>query len=299
MNRRKYSSIQEFVIYEWLIPCTDVVKKTTPFIFSSLIIAVVVVALYRLIELSPTSSQLGQTESEVLATQLEFILKMNSAFLGFLGIIGALLTWFFKNSLEDAKKVAQEIARQELATHLQPLVKEEIQDLDRSLLVERVVRETSICYYAVSDNNEILSEHELLERRGFINIHIWNETRREKTPFEKVLIIDFVHSEALQIPDLFDENRDKREEANNKKREEAIKKREYIFKEKIGGILQSRPGNPICVIYIRPGSGRIAAIDTLTNDFPKLEYYTSANTPVALMGAVVDAAYVADSLYRN
>lgn len=216
---------------------------------------------------------------------------MNSAFLGFLGIIGALLTWFFKNSLEDAKKVAQEIARQELATHLQPLVKEEIQDFDRSLLVERVVRETSICYYTVSEKDEVFPEHELLKRRGFVNIHRWNESRKEKTPFEKVIIIDFVNSEVLQIPNIFDEDRDKREEAN--------KKRERIFKEKIGGILQSRPGNPICVIYIRPGSGRIAAIDTLTNDFPKLEYYTSANTPVALMGAVVDAAYVVDSLYRT
>jgi hypothetical protein len=291
MNRRKHSNIQEFVINEWLMPLTDTVKKTAPFIFSSLIVAAVVVALYKLIELSPTSSQIGQTESEILATQIEFILKMNSAFLGFLGIIGALLTWFFKNSLEDAKKVAQEIARQELATHLRSLVKEEIQDLDRSLLVERVVRQTSICYYTVSEEDEVFPEHELLKQRGFVNIHRWNESRKEKTPFEKVLIIDFVNSEVLQIPNLFDEDRDKREKAN--------RKRECIFKEKIGGILQSRPGNPICVVYIRPGSGRIAAIDTLTNDFPKLEYYTSANTPVALMGAVVDAAYVTDSLYRT
>ncbi|NEZ60881.1 hypothetical protein [Adonisia turfae] len=50
----------------------------------------------------------------VLATQLEFILKMNSAFLGFLGIIGALLPWFFKNNLEDAKKVAGQMVRDEL-----------------------------------------------------------------------------------------------------------------------------------------------------------------------------------------
>ncbi|WP_206071140.1 hypothetical protein, partial [Nodosilinea sp. P-1105] len=48
------------------------------------------------VRISPTSGQAGQVESEVLAKQIEFILKMNSAFLGFLGIIGALLTWFFK-----------------------------------------------------------------------------------------------------------------------------------------------------------------------------------------------------------
>ncbi len=61
------------------------------------------------VNLSPSAGQTGQAESEMLASQLEFILKMNSAFLGFLGIIGALLTWFFKNNLEDAKKVASQM----------------------------------------------------------------------------------------------------------------------------------------------------------------------------------------------
>ncbi len=76
-----------------------------------LAIAASVVIITLVVNMSPSSGQARQIESEVLAKRLEFILKMNSAFLGFLGIIGALLTWFFKKSLEDAKKVVQEIAR--------------------------------------------------------------------------------------------------------------------------------------------------------------------------------------------
>ena len=71
-----------------------------------LVIAASVSIITIAVRISPTSGQAGQVESEVLAKQIEFILKMNSAFLGFLGIIGALLTWFFK------KGVRQHLARE-------------------------------------------------------------------------------------------------------------------------------------------------------------------------------------------
>lgn len=277
MRKSDRNKIQDFIVQEWLRPLTFIVC-----------IAAAVIAIYKLMELPPTSPQVGQVESEVLARQLEFILKMNSAFLGFLGIIGALLTWFFKNSLDDAKKVAREIARQELATHLQPLVKEEIEDLDRSLLAERVVREAVIDYHLTSDKDISLLEHSLLENRGF-RVNKWHDLREERTPFSKVLVIDFVHSEILPNP----------YSTQNDDRNKISQGRENIFKHTVKRILSSRKGNPVLIIYIRPGEGRIASIDTLTTDFSEVEYYTSANTPVALMGAVVDAAYVADSIYRS
>jgi len=95
------SSRDQLKAFEWL-------KWATLILLIAACIAIITMA----VNMSPSSGQAGQVESEVLARQLEFILKMNSAFLGFLGIIGALLTWFFKNNLEDAKKVASQMVRE-------------------------------------------------------------------------------------------------------------------------------------------------------------------------------------------
>ncbi len=49
----------------------------------------------------------------------------------------------------------------------------------------------------------------------------------------------------------------------------------------------------ILVIYVRPGRERLEVIDTLSDDYRNIQFYTTANLPIALIGAVVDAAYVA------
>jgi hypothetical protein len=62
--------------------------------------------------------------------------------------------------------------------------------------------------------------------------------------------------------------------------------------DKINKIVAVLPNKAVLIVYIRPGKQRINAIDELSQ---KVKYYASANTPVNLMGTVVDSAYVADA----
>lgn len=222
---------------------------------------------------------------ELLQSQLEFMKYTNTAFLGFLAFLGGLLTWFFKSNLEDAKKMAREMVRQELTHQLTPLVEAEMQHVVRSLQVERVIGDTVVDYYVVSTSEEKPLEYQLLKERGFLDIRFWNENRRPKGRLGSVLILDFVHSDVLHLPGLISEDGDVRRQA--------YQQRDEIVNRKIQELTELRLGRPIIVIYIRPGVGRIEAIDNISKNFPEVKYYASANTPVTLMGITVDSAYVA------
>lgn len=222
---------------------------------------------------------------ELLKSQLEFIKWMNTAFLGFLALLGGLLTWFFKTNLDDAKKMAREMVRQDLANHLEPLLQAEISNLKRTLRTEQIIASTVVDYYLPTTDDREPTEYRLLRGRGFLDVRCWNQSQRPTGRFGSVLIIDFVNSGALEVPGLLDDNDDVRKAA--------YQQREQLVNNIVRDIVELRIGAPILVLYVRPGSGRIWAIDQLTTTFPEIKYYSSANTPVALMGAAVDSAYVA------
>jgi hypothetical protein len=234
---------------------------------------------------SPSSS-LG-AEVELLKSQLDFIKWMNTAFLGFFAILGSLLTWFFNKNLEDAKRLAKEIVRQELTNHLTPLVQAEAENVMRTLRTEQVIGDTVVDYYLPVDSDEPL-ECKLLKGRNFRDVRFWRNKKPNKR-LGSVLVFDFVTSKILDLPGFSEEDR--------AKQAAAVKERDRIINEKISEIVDLKLGRPVLVIYTRPGSGRIPAIDEITTNFPEIKYYTAANTPVALMGAVVDAAYVAYGEY--
>jgi hypothetical protein len=236
---------------------------------------------------APSPSPNPSADIELLKSQLDFMKWMNTAFLGFLAILGGLLTWFFNKNLEDAKRLAKEIVRQELANHLTPLVQAEAENLMRTLRTEQVIGDTVIDYY-LPENSDEPSEYKLLKGRNFLDVRLWKDKKPNKR-LGSVLIFDFVTSKILDLPG-FKEN-------DKAKQEAAFKERDRIINEKIADIVELKLGKPVLVIYTRPGSGRIPAIDEITSNFPEIKYYTAANTPVALMGAVVDAAYVAYGEY--
>jgi hypothetical protein len=225
-------------------------------------------------------------EVELLKSQLQFIKDMNVAFLGFLGVVGALLTWIFNKNLEDAKRVAREMVRQELTNHLTPLVQAEAETVMRSLRVEQVIGDT-VVDYCLPASDDTPTEYKILKERGFLDVRLWNGKKKPNKRLGSVVVLDLVNSQLLMnIPGLTD-------------RDDAVKKaaliqREAIINEKISEIVDLKSGRaPVWVIYVRPGVGRIEAIDKLTDTYPEIKFYTSANTPVALMGAVVDSSYVA------
>lgn len=251
-----------------------------------LAIAASVAIITMAVRISPTSGQAGQIESEILSKQIEFILKMNSAFLGFLGIIGALLTWFFKNSLEDAKKVTREIVRSELIEHIQPLIQEESNYLGRLLKTEQVIGDISVYYYVASKSSEKPIEYNLLNARGF-NVKFFDRSNKPKRQLGDVLVLDVSNTDE-NITYLKAEDKSQEQEATF----QALGK---LVEASLDDLIADKTGKnmPVIVVYVRPGKRRLTLIDNLKTEFTEVKYYTSANTPVALMGWVVDSAYVA------
>ena len=250
------------------------------------------VTIFMAVSLTPVSGQASTVGAEVLAKQLEFILKMNTAFLALLGIIGALLTWVFKNNLEDARKVVREIVRQELTEHIESIVEKEIQYLKKTLRIEQVIEETFLCYYLAAADSQHPSEYNLLSIRGF-DSDFFNETKPPKKNLGDVLVIDISNSP---------ENIDYLQTENDSElQKQAFQKLEELVRTTLEELLQNQPPRrmPVLIVYVRPGKNRIKAIDNLKTNFPAIKYYTSANTPVALMGGAIDSAYVADGDRRD
>jgi hypothetical protein len=225
-------------------------------------------------------------EVDLLKNQLEFLLKLNTVFLGFLAFLGGILTWFFKSNLDDARKMAGQIVHQELSDHIEPLVKAEADHIRRSLRTEQIISHTVVDYYLPAPVARDPVEYGLLQGRGFLNVRLWHPERPPLGRLGSVLVIDFVNCDTLAFPEL--------NAAEDAIRKVGYEKRDQCVTETIEQLINLRLGRPVWVVYVRPGLGRIGAIDRLTQNFPEdIKYYSSANTPVALMGAVVDSAYVA------
>lgn len=131
-----------------------------------LLIIAVAAVIVAAVSLTPIAGDGPVSEAMVLQKQLEFMLKMNSAFLGFLGIIGALLTWFFKNNLEDAKAVAARMVREEMDGRVKALVEDEFRYWERMAKPERVISQTLVNYY-LPEGGEEPEEFYLVRQRGF------------------------------------------------------------------------------------------------------------------------------------
>jgi hypothetical protein len=244
--------------------------------------------------LSPLLDSLAQApaspptspEVELLKNQLEFILKLNTVFLGFLAFLGGILTWFFKSNLDDARKMAGQIVHQELSDHIDPLIKAEANNIQRTLRTEQIISNTVVDYYVPAPVAQEPLEYKLLNGRGFMDVRLWHPGQKPQGRFGSVVVIDFVNCDVLALAELAS--------PDDQVRKVGYEKRDQRVNEIIQGLIELRIGRPIFVVYVKPGQGRIGAIDRLTTTFPEdVKYYSSANTPVALMGAVVDSAYVA------
>lgn len=236
--------------------------------------------------LAQTPAPTTSPEVELLKNQLEFILRLNTVFLGFLAFLGGILTWFFKSNLDDARKMAGRIVHQELSEHIDPLIKAEANNIQRSLRTEQIISNTVVDYYVPAPATKEPIEFGLLSGRGFLDVRLRHPNHKPQGRFGSVLVIDFVNCNTLAFEEL--------NSAEDTVRKIGYQKRDQRVTEVIQQLSDLRMGRPVLVIYVRPGMGRIGAIDRLTQDFPEdIKYYSSANTPVALMGAVVDSAYVA------
>lgn len=129
-------------------------------------------------------------------------------------------------------------------------------------------------------NDDYPEEYLLLAERGFKATRILDASKRIKI-YSNVAVLDLVNYKLVSDS-----------ERGSLKEEEIGKLVEKRVSEKIKDILNALPNKAVLVVYIRPGKQRINAIDELSQ---KVKYYASANTPVNLMGTIVDSAYVADA----
>lgn len=247
--------------------------------------------------------QTNQLLSEGLTTQIEFLKQENqdltasfsqyieamtwtmTMLAGLAAILTAVGGWIFKNSLDDAKEMATRIVRQELTNSIEPLIQAESNNLQKTLQIEQIISSTVVDYYIPQAVGDSITEYALLKNRGFLDVRRWDSSHQPNGRFGSVLVVDFVNCDLLNLPGLSAQS--------DEARRAAYQERDQIVNETIRNLVELRIGWPIIVAYVRPGFGRLAALEQLTTTFPELRYYASAKTPVSLMGAVVDSAYVA------
>jgi hypothetical protein len=259
---RKYGNQSQ--IFQWL-------KWATLVLAIAASVAIITMA----VNLSPSSAQAGKVESEVLAKQLEFILKMNSAFLGFLGIIGALLTWFFKNNLEDAKQVASQMVREELDQHIQRKVETEFRFWEMGARTERVVSQSLVNYY-LPNGSRAPREFFLVKNRGFRQVLFCSRLEEIRRSSADVIILDVQNwVDSSNQPVVRTEKGWLTEDSENQVKAE-IQKLEAILSEAM-----------VLVVYVR---GTVSYLNE-----PKFaeKFVLPANNQVTLLGHVVNGVYVA------
>lgn len=227
---------------------------------------------------------------ELLKSQLEFLKATNGqlseSFNKFVGamqftlvvfaFLGGFLAYVFGKNLDDAKKIASQVIRQEIDNKVADLVKSEVATVTRTLQRERVIASTVVDYYLPSNDLET-NDCKLLQKRGFQKVRFWNQRRQPKNPIGDVFILDLINSNLLSG-----------QEFAGLSDTDATNKREEKVKEQVDLVLNWLEKATVLVIYVK---GRYREIDNLATRVDY--YYVSANAPVSLMGIVTDSAYVA------
>lgn len=214
-----------------------------------------------------------------------FISKINIAFSAFsllLAIIGAISIYFSNQKLKDIKLLISEEIERQLKSILDQTIGQELRDFKQILDREKVVGQINVDYFLPSPQvilaTDYPEEYDFLAARGFKSTNFLH--KHEEVKFSgDVVILDLVNYSLVT-----DSEKNKKSESDN------AQLLELRVAEILNKIVNRICSKSILVVYIRPGKQRINAIDELSKS---VKYYTSANTPVSLMGVVVDSAYVA------
>ncbi len=241
---------------------------------------------------------------ELLKSQIQFLqdsnTRLNNSFSGFisainlsfvvigliLGVAGTVSVYLFNQSLKEARQLVRQEVERRLQAAVSEVVGQEVTHLQQILDREKVIGKISIDYVIPQQQpieaNDYPEEYQLLTQRGFQSTRILDAFKRIKLSGE-VVILDLVNYQL--IPDT---------EKNGLSEIEINNLIENRVADQLQKLLDILPNRSVLVVYIRPGKQRINAIDKLQ----KVRYYASANTPINLIGTVVDSAYVADAWKR-
>jgi hypothetical protein len=200
--------------------------------------------------------------------------------LGTFTFLGAAAAFIFGKTLNDAKTVANQMIEQKVeanvANKVRDAVDAQIDNVKQLIGREKIISSIVVDYYSPSSELEPI-EARLLRERKFREVRFRNLQSLADRRGGHVTVLDLVNYNVIPQP-----------EADGSMAKDKAAQREAEVKKLIAWIESKAPNALVLVIYVRPGRQRIDAIDQMER-----VYYAAANTPVTLMGVVVDSAYVA------
>lgn len=234
-----------------------------------------------------TLQNTNQLLSDGLTNQIEFLKQENQSLtnsfsqyvnamrwnLTVLAGLAAILTavggWIFKNNLDDAKQVAQEIIDRRVEGQIGELVNARVEEVARTLRREQVIGSTLVDYY-LPDGGQPPHEVALLRARRFQKVRLVRSQAEMRRSPGDVVVLD-VQNWVLPSGQRFMELPEPEREAQAERQ--------------IAGLLDVLPLAAVVVVYVR---GRIGYLNRVGD-----RYVLPANNPVTLVGTVADGAYVA------
>ncbi|MGC1308410.1 MAG: hypothetical protein WA885_14390 [Phormidesmis sp.] len=273
--------------------------------------ALFVTILYLAISLPPASGQTPNADSVLLTQQLEFILKMNSVFLGFLGVSGSLAAYFFgksfkdfqdfakenireiynsseakmenirnsseveiKNAVESIRKKAEAEISYLIDNDVRETVRTEVRNVQRMLQREKVISATSVDYYLPGGTpSEEPREVALLNAREFKNVEYFTKISDLRPETSGVVVLDLIHF-LTPSQEKFTSISDSKD-------------RDKIAKPIVDELLEKCPSS-VLIVYVN-SYPRLGCIDLVPED----RYILAANSPITVVGNAADGAYVA------
>ncbi|MGB3650208.1 MAG: hypothetical protein WBA41_03240 [Rivularia sp. (in: cyanobacteria)] len=253
---------------------------------------------------TPTSTSTPQQPSPTTAVDIEYLkqqiqflqdshTRLNNSFTVFLTaigliatIVGIVSTFFFKQSLKEAQQMVKSEVETRLQSSVSTIVGKQVDNLKQILDREEILGNISVDYILPEDEvltvDDYPAEYLLLAQRGFKDTRILDASKKIKITSD-IVVLDLVNYQLVSDA-----------EKNGKQEDEIDSLIQTRAAEQIDKIVKVLPKKTIIIVYTRPGKLRITAVDDLPKK-PNVKYYASANTPVNLMGTVVDSAYVADA----
>lgn len=266
------------------------------------------------------TEQIINPESELLTKQLEFVLKMNSIFLGFLGVSGGIAAYFFGKSFKEFQDFSKENIREVykaseekierlhesseaevkraiqsvrekaerevfylIDSEVREIVRTEVRNVQRVLQREQVISSTSVDYYlpgGMSNPTDIPGEVELLRAREFKNVEYFTELSELREGTSNVVVLDLIHYSTQSNIGFTDLNATERDD---------------IAKPIVDDLLGLFPKSSVLIVYVN-NYPRLSCVDS--DKVPDGRYVLAANSSITVVGNSTDGAYVAKGAHK-
>jgi CRISPR/Cas system CMR-associated protein Cmr5 small subunit len=222
---------------------------------------------------------LKDANSELHTTFNSFATTINTTVI----VIGVLLTGItfflslsigqnYRSTVKELKQEAKEKLNKiqsNLEANLSLATDKKIEQLKRLIRQEEVVHEAKVTYINTTENQPL--EYTILKDRDFDNLTFSSRINKKEIK-NKVVVLDLINLDL------------------NSNSEKPIV--DEIIKKKIDEIEQDFPRDSLLIIYCSPGIPRINQLLGAKT----IRYVTIANNRITLVGAVVDSAYILNTV---